>query len=145
MRLKIRTSTCFLHGSRAPNSSAFERNYCRTALLTCLYFAFICSSYTKHTFMVDRTGFKPAINLPCKGSGFDHSHHRPIKNQFHSPELFASKSLMTSFNKNLTHYNDLAVHALPWNRTISRRRNLTVVHIVIALKQIVTATILNLA
>ena len=82
MCLKIRTSTCFHQGSRAPNSSAFERNYCRTALLTCLYFAFICCSYTKHTFMVDRTGFKPAMNLPCKGSGFDHSHHRPIKISF---------------------------------------------------------------
>ena len=67
MRLKIRTSTCFLHGSRAPNSSAFERNCCRTALLTCLYFAFICCSYTKHTFMVDRRGVKPRLDR-CKRS-----------------------------------------------------------------------------
>ena len=65
MCLKIRTSTCFLHGSRAPNSSAFERNYCRTALFTCLYFAFICSSYTKHTFMVDRRGNAPRLSA-CK-------------------------------------------------------------------------------
>ena len=65
MCLKIRTSTCFHQGSRAPNSSAFERNYCRTALLTCLYFAFICSSYTKHTFMVDRRGNAPRLSA-CK-------------------------------------------------------------------------------
>ena len=144
MCLKIRTSTCFLHGSRAPNSSAFERNYCRTALLTCLYFAFICSSYTKHTFMVDRRGVKPRLDR-CKRSVLSIS--LPAhKNQFHSPELFASKHLDDqSLNQVLAHYNDLAVHALPQNRTISRRRNLTVVHIVIALKQIVTATILNLA
>ena len=59
--------------------------------LTCLYFTFTYSSYTKHTFMVDRTGFKPAINLPCKGSGFDHSHHRPIKISFtHQSCLHAS-------------------------------------------------------
>ena len=96
VRLKIRTSTCFLYGSRAPNSSAFERNYCRTALLTCLYFAFICSSYTKHTFMVDRTGFKPAINLPCKGSGFDHSHHRPIKISFTHQSCLQASILTTS-------------------------------------------------
>ena len=146
MCLKIRTSTCFLHRSRAPNSSAFERNCCRTALLTCLYFAFICSSYTKHTFMVDRTGFKPAMNLPCKGSGFDHSHHRPIKISFARQSCLQASDLTTSlWISQLAHYNDLAVHALPWNRTISRQRNLTVVHVVIALKQIVTAAILNLA
>ena len=70
----------------------------------------------------------------------------PHKNQFHSPELFASKQLDDqSLNQVLAYYNDLAVHALPQNRTISRQWNLTVVHIVIALKQIVTATILNLA
>ena len=96
MCLKIRTSTCFLHGSRAPNSSAFERNYCRTALLTCLYFTFLCRSYTKHTFMVDRTGFKPTINLPCKGSGFDHSHHRPIKISFTHQSCLQASILTTS-------------------------------------------------
>ena len=30
--------------------------------------------------LVDPTGFKPAIILPCKGSGFDHSHHGPKLN-----------------------------------------------------------------
>ena len=140
MCLKIRTSTCFLHGSRASNSSAFERNYCRTALLTCLYFAFICGSYTKHTFMVDLIGFEPTCCIPaCKAGDFDHSYHRPIKSVSLTRVVCKQASWrLVSKSSLLAHYNDLAVHALPWNRTISRRRNLTVVHIVIALKQIVT-------
>ena len=82
MCLKIRTSTCFHQGSRAPNSSAFERNYCRTALLTCLYFAFICSSYTKHTFMVEPKGVAPSEILLAKQTPLLHSDHGPIKISF---------------------------------------------------------------
>ena len=46
--------------------------------------------------MVDRTGFKPAINLPCKGSGFDHSHHRPIKISFTHQSCLQASILTTS-------------------------------------------------
>ena len=98
MCLKIRTSTYFLHGSRAQNSSAFERNYCRTALLTCLYFAFICNSYTKHTFMVDLIGFEPTCCIPaCKAGDFDHSYHRPIKISFAHQSCLQASILTTSF------------------------------------------------
>ena len=115
----------------------------------CYWLIRICRKFhyrRNYKIVVEPKGVAPSKILLAKQTPLLHSDHGPIKISFTHQSCLQASNLTTSlWISQLAHYNDFAVHALPWNRTISRRRNLTVVHIVITLKQIVTAAILHLA